>query len=112
MRCAACAESFPACDSLALEVTAKFLLSFDCFEERLEVPCTKTLRAFALNYLVKNSRAVFDRLSEDLQQISFIIAVNENSKLLERSNVFVDFSYPRRNAVVIGRRNAKKFYAS
>src|SRR6185295_19749912 len=112
MQCAAFVESIRAYGSLASEIPAQFLLAFDRFEQRLEVAGAKALRTLALNYLVENGRAIFDWLGEDLKQISFIITIDQNPKLLERCNVFVDFSNAVGNAVVIGRRNTKEFDAS
>jgi hypothetical protein len=73
-----------------LEIASQRLFALDRLEQRLEITGAKALRAFALNDLVKQRRPVLYRPCEYLKQITFVIAVNENSELLKRSNVFVD----------------------
>src|SRR4029077_6898780 len=61
-----------------LQITSRFLFAFDGFEECLEIAFAKTLRPLALNNFEKERRPVFYRLGKYLQQITFIIAIDEN----------------------------------
>jgi len=51
---------------LSLEVASKVLLFFQGFKERLEVSFPETLRAFALNDLEEEGRAILHRLGKNL----------------------------------------------
>ncbi len=62
-----------------LQIPSGSLFAFDGFEQRLEITFAKTLCAFALNDLKKQRRSILDRFCEDLQQITFIIAIDENA---------------------------------
>ena len=63
-----------------LQIASRRLLAFDGFEQRFEIAFAEALRAFALNDLEKECRAIFHRLGENLQQITFIIAIDENAE--------------------------------
>ena len=65
-----------------LQVASCSLFAFDGFEERLEISFAKALRAFALNDFKKERRPVFDGLGEYLQQITFIISIDEDAQAL------------------------------
>ena len=58
------------------------LFAFDGFEECLEIAFAEALRAFALNNFEKQRRPVFYRFGKNLQQITFIIAIDENAQPL------------------------------
>src|SRR6266540_6079472 len=62
-----------------LQIPSRGLFALDGFEQRLEITFAKTLRTFALNDLKKQRRSILDRFCEDLQQITFIIAIDENA---------------------------------
>jgi hypothetical protein len=62
--------------SSLLQIASPILLFLERFEKRLEIAFAKTLRAFALNDLEKQSRPIFHRFGKDLQQISFVIAID------------------------------------
>src|SRR6266511_340564 len=62
-----------------LQIPSGSLFAFDGFEQRLEITFATTLCAFALNDLKKQRRSILDRFCEDLQQITFIIAIDENA---------------------------------
>ena len=93
---------------LPLEVAPQFLFFFQGFEERLEVSLAETLRAFALDDFEKKRRPIFHRLGEDLQQITFVIAIDQNAEALERLEIFIDVTDPIRQRVVIGGRNIQE----
>ena len=86
-----------------LQITSRFLFAFDGFEERLEIAFAKTLRAFALNNFEKERRPVFYRLGKYLQQITFIIAIDENAQPLQRIQFFIDVTYSIEQRVIVGR---------
>src|SRR5204862_8109063 len=88
-----------------LEVSSLRLLAFDGFEQRFEIPIADALRAFALNDLEKERWAILYWLRENLEQITFIIAIHENPELLERIQLFVDVTDPIEQRLVISRRH-------
>ena len=51
-------------------------------EERFEIAFAETLRAFALDDFEKERRPIFHRLGEDLQQITFVVAIDQNAEPL------------------------------
>ena len=85
-----------------LQITSRRLFAFDGFEERLEVAFAKTLRAFALNNFEKQRRPVFYWLGKYLQQITFIIAIDEDAQSLQGIEFFVNMTHPIEQRVVIG----------
>jgi hypothetical protein len=65
-----------------LQIPSRSLLAFDGLEQRLEIAFAKTLRALALNDLEKERWAIFHWLGENLQQITFVIAIDQNPEPL------------------------------
>ena len=64
-----------------LEVPAERLLALDRFEQRLEVALAEAARAVALDDLEEDGRPVLSRLGEDLQQVSVLVAVDEDAQV-------------------------------
>jgi hypothetical protein len=62
-----------------LQISSQLLLSFNGFKQCLEIAGTKGFCPFALNDLEEQSGPVFNRFGEDLQQVAFIIPVNQNA---------------------------------
>src|SRR5512132_4314994 len=91
--------------SSVLQISSRGLFALDGFEQRFEVAFAETLRAFALNDLEKERRPILDRFCEDLQQITFIIAIDENSDLLQRAQFFVDMTNAIEQRVIVSGRN-------
>ena len=52
------------------------------FKKRFEITFAKALRAFALNNLEKQRRPIFYRFGEDLEQITFVVAIDQNPEML------------------------------
>lgn len=65
---------------IRLQRTAAFLFALDGFEQGFEVAFTEGLRAFALNDFEKHGRPGLDRLGEDLQQIAFVVAIDQDAE--------------------------------
>jgi len=65
-----------------LQISSCSLFAFDRFEQRLEITFAKAFRTLALNDLEKQSRPVFHRFGENLQQITFIVAIDKDAKPL------------------------------
>ena len=82
---------------------------FDRDEQRLEVSFAETFAAFSLQDLVEDRRAVLDRFGKDLQQIAFVVAVDQDAEAFEVLDVFVDLADAVRDFFVIGVGYAKKF---
>src|SRR6266446_6547808 len=65
-----------------LQISSCFLFSLQCFKQRFEVTFAEALCALALDNFEKERRPVFHRLSEYLEQIPFVVAINQNAKPL------------------------------
>ena len=65
-----------------LQIAPRGLFALDRFEERFEIAFAETLRAFALDNLKKEGRPVLDRLCEDLQEITFVVAIDQDAEPL------------------------------
>ena len=68
------------------------LFFFDRNEQRFEISFAETFAAFSLEDFVENGRAVFDGFGENLQQIAFFVAVDENAESFQVFDVFVDLA--------------------
>ena len=67
---------------LLLQIASPFLLFLERLEERFEIAFAETLGAFALNDFKEERRPIFHRLGEDLQQITFVITIDQNAESL------------------------------
>src|SRR4051794_41382447 len=68
---------------ILLEVAAPVLLALDRLEECLEVALAEAQRAVPLDQLEEDGGPVTGRLGEDLQQISVLVAVDQDAALLQ-----------------------------
>ena len=84
------------------------MLALDGFEEGLEVAFSEGLGAFALNDFNEYRRAVHQGLGEELQQVALVVAVDQDSELAQRSEVFVDFAHAVEHLVVVGIGNGQE----
>ncbi len=103
--------SEPICDFERLKISASPLFFFDRNEQRFEISFAEAFAAFALENFVENGRAVFDRFGEDLQQIAFVVAVNEDAEFLQAFDVFIDLADTFGNFVIIRIRHTQEFDA-
>src|SRR5437016_9327735 len=87
---------------------AQLLLALDRFEQRFEVPFAEAARAVPLDDLEEQRGAVLDRLGEDLQEVTFIVAVHEDAQLAELAEILVDLADARRQHVVVRLRHAEE----
>ena len=62
-----------------LQVAATILFEFEGFEEGLEVPLAEALTSLTGDDLEEESGAVLQRLGEELQQVAFIVGVDNVS---------------------------------
>src|SRR5437773_6884276 len=95
-----------------LEIAPRVLLFFQRLKEGFEIAFAKTLRPLALDDFKKESGPVLHWLGKYLEQITFVIAVDQNAESLERLEVLVDVTHAIRQRVVIGRRNIQEFEAA
>ena len=65
-----------------LQIASPLLLFLERFEERFEIAFAETLRALALNDFKEERRPIFHRLGEYLQQIPFVVAIDQNAESL------------------------------
>src|SRR5262249_41847263 len=87
---------------------AKFLFFFQRFEKSLKVTLAETLRSFALNDLEKERRPVLHRLGKDLQEITFIITVDQDPEPAQWLEIFINVTYSLQHRVIVVRRNLEK----
>jgi hypothetical protein len=68
------------------------LFSFYGFEEGFEVAFAEAAAAFALDDLVEDGGAVFDRAGEDLEHVALVVAVDEDAEFFEFADGLVDLA--------------------
>src|SRR6266496_5642900 len=93
---------------VSLQIASRGLFALDGFEQRFEIALSKALRAFALNDLEKERRSILHRLREDLQQITFVIAINQNAQPPQSIQFFIDVANPIGERFVVSRRNLQE----
>src|SRR5438876_7476153 len=71
--------------SVTSKVGAARLIALYRLEQRLEVAFAEAGRAATLDDLEEHRRTVGDRLGEDLQQVSVVVAVDEDVRALQRA---------------------------
>src|SRR5262249_10799618 len=85
------------------QIASRSLFALDGLEQRLEIAFAEALRPFALNDFEKERRTIFHRLGENLEQITFVIAINKNPESLQRVQFFVDVSHAIEQSVIVSR---------
>ena len=88
------------------------MLALDGFEEGLEVALAKALRALALDDLEEHRRTVDHRLGEELKQVAFFVAVDQDAELAQRLEVFLDFADAVEDIVVVVVRHVEELHAT
>src|SRR6202022_1906695 len=88
-------------DRHGLEISAEVLFALESLKQGLEVSGTEALRALPLNYLVEERRPVFHRLREYLEQVSLLVAIDENAKITDGSQILVDLADSLGDGVVV-----------
>src|SRR5438876_4849659 len=66
-------------ESPPLQISSSFLLALEGFEKRFEISFTEALGSLALNDFEKEGRPVFDWFGENLEQVAFVVAINQNA---------------------------------
>src|ERR1700757_3177609 len=66
------------------------LLALDRLEERLEVALAEPPGAAALDHLVEEGGAVSDRTGEELEQVSVLLEVDEDTEVAQLVEVLAD----------------------
>ena len=84
------------------------MLALDGFEEGLEVAFSEGLGAFALDDFDEYRRAVHQRFGEELQQVALVVAVDQDSELAQRGEVFVNLAHAVKDLVVVGIGNGQE----
>src|SRR5437660_1413725 len=69
-------------DFTSLQIASPLLLFLERFEQRFEIAFAETLRPFALDDFEEERRAIFHRFGEYLQQISLVVAIDQNPESL------------------------------
>src|SRR4051794_41012343 len=74
------------------ERSAPGLFVLDRLEERLEVALPEAPRPVSLDDLEEEGGAILDRLGEDLEQVPFLVAVDEDPQVGDLTQVLVDLA--------------------
>jgi hypothetical protein len=85
-----------------LQIASPVLLFLERLEEGFEITFAETLGAFALNDFKKERRSILNRLREYLQQISLVVAIDQNAESLQRLLIFIDVADASGQLIVIG----------
>ena len=88
------------------------MLSLDGFKEGFEVALTETGGTFALDDLEENRWAGLYGLGEDLEEVAFFVAVNEDAEFAQGADVFVDITDAFEKGVVIAVGYAEKLHTA
>src|ERR1700680_1153270 len=91
--------------SQSLQIAACRLFALDGLEQGPEVTLAEALAALALDHFEEQRRPVADGAREDLQQVSVVVAVDEDVEIVQPVEVFVDALCARsqRGVVLVGR---------
>src|SRR6266550_7169579 len=98
-------------DGHGLKVAPEVLFALQRLEQRLEVSGAEALGALPLNDLVEERRTVLHRLREYLQQISFLVPIDQDSEIAYRCQILVDLANPLRHGVVVSTRDTQELDA-
>src|SRR4051794_39071586 len=66
-----------------LQVAASPLLLFNRNKESLKVSLAEALATLALQNLIEDRRAIFDRFCKYLQQVALVVAVDQDAEAFE-----------------------------
>src|SRR5262249_51290826 len=64
------------------------LFALDRLEKRLEVALAEAARAVPLDDFEEQCRSIFHRLGENLQHVSFVVAIDQDAQLGQVAQVF------------------------
>src|SRR5215208_3831754 len=94
----------------SLQVPPCGLFPFHSLEQCFEIPLAEALGSLALDDLVEERRAVLHRLAEDLEQVAFIIPIDQDAELSQRGKVFIDAANSIEDGVIIRAGNLKELH--
>ena len=77
------------------------MFNLDRLEKRLEVAIAETAAALTLDHLDESGGPILDRARKDLQQLPLIVAVDQDSKIPNRLQGFLNRAYAPGEDVVI-----------
>ncbi len=83
-----------------LQCAPVLLFPFYTFKQGLEIAFSETLCALSLDDLEEQGGSVLNRFCEQLKEISFIIAVNEDTQFLERFQVLIYLTYAVKQVII------------
>jgi len=72
------------------QVSSLILFIFQGLEQALEVTSTEAPEVSSLDDFNENSGSVFEWLSEELQQVSVVIVVNQQAQLFNQVDIFLN----------------------
>src|SRR5579884_2059068 len=89
-------------EQLHLQISSQFLLALQRLEEGLEVAFAEAARALALDDLEEDRRAAHNRFGEDLQQVAFIVVIDQNAQFGQVFYVLSDVADALQHVIVVG----------
>ena len=96
---------------MRLEIAAGLLFTLNRFKQRLEVALSEAPASLALNNFEEQRRAIFNRARENLEHVTLIITIDEDSKLFELFDRFIDRPHATLQFRVVGVRHMQEFDA-
>src|SRR5258707_749200 len=99
------------CCEQILEVPPRVLLSLNRLEQCLEISFPETLASLSLDHFEEQRRPIFDRLGEYLQEVAFVVAVDEDAEVFQLIDRLIDFSDATLELVVVDRRHTEEIDA-
>src|SRR5829696_352112 len=104
LRTAACGLRLPLATAPAqarLQVSSQGLLAFDGFEQRLEIALPESPAPFPLDDLEEEGGAIFHRAREQLQEIPFVVAIDQYAQPTDSVVRFIDVADAIRQHLVV-----------
>ena len=84
------------------------MLTLDCLEERLEVACSKATCSLTLDDLDEERWPVLQWTGENLQEVAFVVTIDEDATLTQGAYVLVDPADTLPQRIIIGIRRTQE----
>ena len=96
---------------IGLQIAPSCLLPLDRLKQRPEIPFAEGIGAGPLDDLIEQRRPVLDGFGKELQQVTFLILIDEDAQLLDRLVVLAHIpdAVPQRFIIAVG--HAEEFDA-
>src|SRR5271157_1050387 len=95
----------------SLEIASFLLFKLERLEERFEVAFAKALRTVTLNDFDEHRGTILNWRGENLKQITFIITIYKNAKVVNGFQIFINLANAVRQNFVVGFGHTQEFHA-